>query len=301
MGPRGHPEGAGVACQRCGRPVATPRQSGDDREAPSRSGAAVHYHPIRRCRRRSGSRFIGGPGRALSSRTPARPSALTLSSARRVGRRASCYTDCRSMTTRLHALRDAGTALWLDYIDRTMLASGELDRRIRDDALMGMTSNPTIFEKALAERHRVRRRAGRRCRPSGRPAPASSGSPPPTCRPPATPSPASTRPRRAATATSRSRSAPTSRTMPPARSPRRSGSGTTVNRPNLMIKVPGTLGRRRGACEALIADGLNVNVTLLFSIEAHARVIEAYLRGLEIARRRRGCPSRTWRRWPASS
>jgi transaldolase len=56
-----------------------------------------------------------------------------------------------TMSTRLHALHAAGQSLWLDYIDRTMLSNGDLSRRIRDDALTGQTSNPTIFEKALAE------------------------------------------------------------------------------------------------------------------------------------------------------
>ena len=51
----------------------------------------------------------------------------------------------------LQRLYRAGQSIWLDYIDRTMLHDGELARRIRDDALTGMTSNPTIFEKALAE------------------------------------------------------------------------------------------------------------------------------------------------------
>ena len=55
------------------------------------------------------------------------------------------------MTTPLHALNAAGQSIWLDYIDRTMLHNGELERRIRDEALTGMTSNPTIFEKALAQ------------------------------------------------------------------------------------------------------------------------------------------------------
>ena len=55
------------------------------------------------------------------------------------------------MSTRLHALHAAGQSLWLDYIDRDMLSNGDLSRRIRDDALTGQTSNPTIFEKALAE------------------------------------------------------------------------------------------------------------------------------------------------------
>jgi transaldolase len=54
----------------------------------------------------------------------------------------------------------------------------------------------------------------------------------------------------------------------------------TVNRPNVMVKVPGTAEGAK-AIRRLIADGINVNVTLLFSIDAHARVIEAYLAGLE--------------------
>src|SRR3954467_8981872 len=51
---------------------------------------------------------------------------------------------------RLQQLHDIGQSIWLDSIDRRMLYDGELDRRIRDDALTGMTSNPTIFQKALA-------------------------------------------------------------------------------------------------------------------------------------------------------
>ena len=50
-----------------------------------------------------------------------------------------------------HELHAAGQSIWLDYIDRAMLADGELARRIATDALTGMTSNPTIFEKALAQ------------------------------------------------------------------------------------------------------------------------------------------------------
>jgi len=50
----------------------------------------------------------------------------------------------------LRELHDVGQSIWLDSIDRRMLHDGDLDRRIRDDALTGMTSNPTIFEKALS-------------------------------------------------------------------------------------------------------------------------------------------------------
>ena len=52
---------------------------------------------------------------------------------------------------RLQQLHDAGQSIWLDFIDRSLLRSGELARRIDHDSLTGMTSNPTIFEKALAE------------------------------------------------------------------------------------------------------------------------------------------------------
>src|SRR5689334_330732 len=55
------------------------------------------------------------------------------------------------MSNRLQQLHAAGVSIWLDYIDRRILHNGDLERRIREDALTGMTSNPTIFEKALAE------------------------------------------------------------------------------------------------------------------------------------------------------
>ena len=53
------------------------------------------------------------------------------------------------MKNSLHDLHALGQSIWLDYIDRAILKNGDLARRIRDDALTGMTSNPTIFEKAL--------------------------------------------------------------------------------------------------------------------------------------------------------
>jgi transaldolase len=54
----------------------------------------------------------------------------------------------------------------------------------------------------------------------------------------------------------------------------------TVDRPNVMVKVPGTV-EGAVAVRRLIAEGINVNITLLFAIEAHGRVIESYLGGLE--------------------
>src|ERR1700694_1514206 len=49
----------------------------------------------------------------------------------------------------LFELYEAGTSVWRDYIRRSLMTSGELQRMIDEDAVVGMTSNPTIFEKAI--------------------------------------------------------------------------------------------------------------------------------------------------------
>jgi transaldolase len=191
------------------------------------------------------------------------------------------------MSTRLHALHAAGQSLWLDYIDRVMLSNGDLTRRIAEDALTGMTSNPTIFEKALAEGAAYDAQL-------------------------ATVDPAlsdrdaffvlaSTDVRAACDAfrgvyeTTAGVDGYVSLEVSPDLA--RDAAGTVaearrlwaiVDRPNLMIKVPGTV-EGAEAIRTLIADGINVNVTLLFAIDAHARVIEAYLAGLE-ARAAAGLP-----------
>jgi transaldolase len=53
-------------------------------------------------------------------------------------------------TSRLHQLLALGQSVWIDSLSRDMLRTGELDRLIREDAVVGVTSNPTIFQKALA-------------------------------------------------------------------------------------------------------------------------------------------------------
>src|SRR4051812_50152223 len=54
------------------------------------------------------------------------------------------------MTNPLRRLHDLGQSVWLDFIERTLLSSGKLGRLIADDGLRGMTSNPTIFAKAIS-------------------------------------------------------------------------------------------------------------------------------------------------------
>ena len=181
--------------------------------------------------------------------------------------------------TRLHALHDAGQSIWLDYIDRSLLRDGELSRRIERDALSGMTSNPTIFEKALTESDAYDEQLAA--------APASHTSwelfemiatddVRDACDV-----------FREVYETSGHADGFVSIEVSPAAAhdveetlteARRLWS--LVNRPNVMIKVPGT---RDGAVAArrLIAEGINVNITLLFALDAYADVLEAYMSGLE--------------------
>src|SRR4029453_11009027 len=52
--------------------------------------------------------------------------------------------------SRLHELTDHGVSVWLDYLSRDILENGKLARMMDEDAVVGVTSNPTIFQKALA-------------------------------------------------------------------------------------------------------------------------------------------------------
>jgi transaldolase len=53
------------------------------------------------------------------------------------------------MMNLLKGLQDYGQSVWLDYIRRHLITSGELQRLVEEDALRGLTSNPAIFEKAM--------------------------------------------------------------------------------------------------------------------------------------------------------
>ena len=180
---------------------------------------------------------------------------------------------------RLQLLHEQGQSIWLDYIDRTMLRNGDLERRIREDVLMGMTSNPTIFEKALREGteydDQIRTASGdytalelfeliattdvRAACDIFRPVYDSTNGGDGYVSIEVSPAAANDA---NATISEAERL------------------WATVNRPNAFIKVPGT-DEGAKAVRQLIAGGINVNITLLFAIDAHDKVIDAYMSGLE--------------------
>ena len=184
-----------------------------------------------------------------------------------------------SFRTPLHALHAAGQSIWLDFIDRALLQGDILAARIDGDAMTGMTSNPTIFEKALASGtlYDAQLKGGAAGKTAWELFEL-----------------VETDDVRVACdafadvyAQSKALDGYVSIEVSPGSAHDADATveeahrlWKTVNRPNVMIKVPGT---PEGciALERLIADGLNVNVTLLFAVGAHDRVIEAYLKGLE--------------------
>jgi len=180
----------------------------------------------------------------------------------------------------LKRLRELGQSVWYDYIRRDLYTSGELERLIREDGLSGMTSNPTIFQKAIAETELYDedvRRAGaagkepieifdqltvedvRRAADVFRPVfDASSGG-----------------------------DGFVSIEVGPRLANDTEGSIAEARRlwercarGNVMVKIPGTAAGVP-AIRRCLAEGININITLLFSVERHREVMEAYLSALE--------------------
>ena len=182
-------------------------------------------------------------------------------------------------SNRLQELHDAGVSIWLDFIERKILRNGDLDRRIREDSLTGMTSNPTIFEKALAEGSdyddQIRsvggdftamelfeliattdvRDACDHFRGVYDRGDAYDGY-------------VSIEVSPGAANDARATISEATRLW------------ATVNRPNAFVKVPGTVEGAKSVRQ-LTAAGININITLLFAIDAYKRVIDAYMAGLE--------------------
>src|SRR4051812_40729676 len=190
-----------------------------------------------------------------------------------------CARSTKMAKNPLQLLNEAGVSIWLDYIDRTILRNGDLTRRIRDDALTGMTSNPTIFEKALAEGteydDQIKGASGDQTAME------------------LFELVATTDVRDACDAfkaeyeKSKGYDGYVSIEVSPGAANDAAATlseaqrlWATVNRPNLMVKIPGTVEGAKAVRQA-IAAGINVNITLLFSLDAYKRVIDAYMAGLE--------------------
>ncbi len=178
-------------------------------------------------------------------------------------------------------LTQIGQSVWLDYISRGLLVSGEVGRMVGEGWITGMTSNPTIFDKAISESGDYEEALQAIIR-GGEVDPYE-----------AFVALASEDIRVAADAlwpvyeATEAVDGYVSLEVPPGLEHDHEATVAEalrlfrlVDRPNVMIKVPGTPAGVEALTE-LIAAGVNVNVTLLFSVAVYERVAEAYLAGLE--------------------
>jgi transaldolase / glucose-6-phosphate isomerase len=191
-------------------------------------------------------------------------------------------------TNPLQALLSYGQSMWLDYIRRDLITGGGLKKMIEEDGLRGMTSNPAIFEKAIAESSlyddilkalasrsdldttaRYEQIAIRDIQGAAdilRPVYDSS----------------KFRDGYVSLEVSPLLALKTQETIDEARR-----LWKAVNRENVMIKIPGTA-EGLPAIRQAISEGINVNVTLLFSQEVYEKVAEAHIAGLEDLAKRGG-------------
>ena len=182
---------------------------------------------------------------------------------------------------RLHALQEAGVSIWLDTLSRDLLDTGDFARLVDRRHVTGATSNPTIFAQAITSSSRYEtqlrqllatgeretrelyfalalddvRRAADILLPVYQRTGGSDGFVSFECTP--------------------DLADDTDATIAQAR-----GLWERLRRPNIMIKVPATAAGVP-AIEQLTAEGVNVNVTLLFSVDRYRQVIDAYQAGLE--------------------
>ena len=183
-------------------------------------------------------------------------------------------------TNHLREIEEEGQAVWLDNISRALIEDGDLERLIKEDGVSGVTSNPSIFEKAFGDSDRYDEaihdfaEQGKNAREiffelgfrdirDGCDL------------------------LRDTFEETKGKDGYVSFELPPELSDDADGSveqakviKERIDRPNVLIKVPGTEAGVR-AFEELTAAGVNVNVTLLFDVKRYEEVAEAYVRGLE--------------------
>ena len=187
------------------------------------------------------------------------------------------------MVDRLSELEDAGVAIWLDDLSRERLRTGNLSQLVQDRHVVGVTTNPSIFQKAMSEGsaydEQLRDLALRGCgvdeavralqafdvrwgcdvlRPVYDRTAGVDG--------------------RVSYEVDPRLAHDTARTVAEAKA-----LWWLVDRPNLFIKIPATV-EGLPAITATLAEGISVNITLIFCLERYARVIDAFLAGMEAAR-----------------
>ena len=181
---------------------------------------------------------------------------------------------------RLHEIEALGTAVWIDNLTRELLEEGLLERLIEENGVTGVTSNPTIFNKAMEDSERYDRLLREAIAETREPRQVYF---------------------RVAFADTREacdllrpvfertdrEDGYVSFELPPDLAYDKEGSieaarwcSDEIDRPNVLIKVPGTE-QGVGAFEELTAAGVNINVTLLFAVSRYEEIADAYLRGLE--------------------
>ncbi|MDQ5767799.1 transaldolase [Thiothrix subterranea] len=180
----------------------------------------------------------------------------------------------------LNQLATFGQSIWLDYIRRDLISSGELQRLIEDDDLRGITSNPAIFEKAITDSHAYDT-AIRDLAQQGSSAEAIYE----TLSQQDVQSAADAfRPLYTRT---NGKDGYVSLEVNPHLAHNTDGTlqearhlWAALNRPNVFIKIPATTAGLP-AIQQLISEGINVNVTLLFGLPRYRQVAEAYVAGIE--------------------
>ncbi len=181
----------------------------------------------------------------------------------------------------LKALQDHGQAVWLDFLSRGFIAHGGLNKLVDEDGVRGVTSNPAIFEQAIGKTDEyddaIARMLEERDRSAGelfeQLAVEDIRNATDVLRPVFDAS-------RGADGFVSIEVSPYLATDTKATVAEAKRLWHEVDRKNLMIKVPGTL-EGLPAIRELLADGINVNITLLFAQAVYERVVEAYLSGLE--------------------
>lgn len=181
--------------------------------------------------------------------------------------------------SRLHELSARGQSVWIDYLSRDMLHQGELARMMAEDAVTGMTSNPTIFQKAISQGtaydEQLQELLGHETDAKeiffqlavrdieealAAFAPVHEANP--------------------EDGYVSLEVDPTLAYDPEATFDEAMRLHAWIDKPNLYVKIPATK-PGLGAIEDCVAHGKSINVTLIFSLRRYRDVVEAYLRGLE--------------------